>query len=406
MDDVKSGNKPGKKPGFLSRFQRKSDHPLPDTASIEAAADASAPGEQIDSAVQQDTVSQEEVLAVTGSTDSQGRARKFFSFGGKTNEQAGNARTASSESQVKSLGRVRRALARTGEGLGNVFLGKKAIDDNLLEELETRLITADMGIEVATEVMDTLIERVRRRELGDADALRKSLHAVLVDILKPCERPIEIQSQKPFVVMVVGVNGVGKTTTIGKLGKRYMADGRTVMLAAGDTFRAAAVEQLEVWGERNAVPVVSQHTGADSASVIYDALESARARAVDILIADTAGRLHTKSNLMEELRKIKRVLAKLDDSAPHEVLLVLDAGTGQNAVVQMQQFHEAMSITGIALTKLDGTAKGGVIFALCRRFGVPVRYIGVGEGVEDLQPFNAEDFVTVLLEQDDLRALP
>jgi len=297
----------------------------------------------------------------------------------------------------RGFGRIRQALARTGKGLGRVFLGKKQIDEDLLETLETQLLSADLGIEVTTDVIDTLTDRVKRKELDDVEALKAALKALLVEILKPCEKPLELDDSKPFVLLTVGVNGVGKTTTIGKLAKQYLNSNHSVMLAAGDTFRAAAVEQLQVWGERNRVPVVAQHTGADSASVIFDAVESARARGVDLLIADTAGRLHTKSNLMDELKKIKRVLAKLDPAAPHEVLLVLDAGTGQNAVVQLQQFHEAVGVTGIVLTKLDGTAKGGVIFALCRRFGIPVRYIGVGESVDDLQPFVAEDFVDALL---------
>ncbi len=298
------------------------------------------------------------------------------------------------------FGKIKRALERTRKGLGRVFLGKKQIDDDLLESLETHLLTADLGIEVTAEVIKALTDRVNRKELNNVDALHTALRGLLIEILKPCEIPLNIDVRAPFVLMVVGVNGVGKTTTIGKLARHYLKQSKSVMLAAGDTFRAAAVEQLQIWGERNQVPVVAQHTGADSASVIYDAFESARAKHTRLLIADTAGRLHTKSNLMDELKKIKRVLGKLDDKAPHEVLLVLDAGTGQNAVNQLQQFHEAVGITGIVLTKLDGTAKGGVIFALCRRFGIPVRFIGVGEGVDDLQPFRAEDFVDALLATD------
>lgn len=293
--------------------------------------------------------------------------------------------------------RIKRALSRTGQGFEQVFLGQKKIDDELLEDLETQLLTADLGMEVTTEVIDNLTESVQRKELSDVARLQEVLKEQLVQILKPCEAPLSLDGHKPFVLLTVGVNGVGKTTTIGKLAKKYLNDNYGVMLAAGDTFRAAAVEQLQTWGERNQVPVVAQHTGADSASVIFDALESAKARKTDVLIADTAGRLHTKDNLMEELKKIKRVMAKLDESAPHEVLLVLDAGTGQNAVNQLEQFHNAVGVTGIVLTKLDGTAKGGVIFALCRKFGIPVRYIGVGEGVDDLQPFDAEKFVDALL---------
>jgi fused signal recognition particle receptor len=309
--------------------------------------------------------------------------------------------TPETDSPEKSARKIRNALSRTSKGLGEVFLGKKVIDQELIDDLETQLLTTDLGIEVTAQVIDQLADRVKRRKLDDVNALQKALHKILTEILKPCEKPLDIGSAKPFVMMVVGVNGVGKTTTIGKLARQFLNRNKSVMLAAGDTFRAAAVEQLQVWGERNQVPVVAQHTGADSASVIFDATASAQAKAVDLLIADTAGRLHTKSNLMEELKKIKRVVTKVDGSAPHEILLVLDAGTGQNAMAQMEQFHEAVGVTGIVLTKLDGTAKGGVIFALCSKYGVPVRYIGVGEGVDDLQPFVAEDFVSALLSQQD-----
>ena len=298
-------------------------------------------------------------------------------------------------------GLFRRALARTGAGLGNLLLGRKAIDAELYEELETSLLMADMGVETANAVIAELTARVKRRNLSDAQALRGELRTLLMELLEPCQRPLVIDHQKPFVILVVGVNGVGKTTTIGKLAHRLQSEGRTLMLAAGDTFRAAAVEQLQAWGDRNRVPVVSQGTGADSASVIFDAIQSAQARQLDVVIADTAGRLHTKDNLMAELTKVRRVMAKLDPDAPHETLLVLDAGTGQNAVVQMRQFSAAVAVTGIALTKLDGTAKGGVIFALCREFGVPIRYVGLGEGIDDLQPFDAELFVDALLATED-----
>lgn len=297
----------------------------------------------------------------------------------------------------KEPGLFRRALSRTGQGLANLFLGKKAISDELLEDLETLLLMADVGVEATTEIIDTLTERVKRKELDDSGALFSALRQLLIEILKPCEQPLVPEGHAPFVMLVVGVNGVGKTTTIGKMTKRYLGEGKSVVLAAGDTFRAAAVEQLQVWGERNNVPVIAQHTGADSASVIFDAISSAQKRRADLVIADTAGRLHNKSNLMDELAKVGRVMRKLDDTAPHEVLLVLDATTGQNAVRQMAQFSEAVNVTGIALTKLDGTAKGGVIFALCRAFGKPVRFVGLGEGIEDLQPFSAEAFVDGLL---------
>ncbi|WP_018274993.1 signal recognition particle-docking protein FtsY [Teredinibacter turnerae] len=303
--------------------------------------------------------------------------------------------------KVSFFTRIKQGLSRTSNqlsgGLASLLLGKKAIDDELLEEIETLLLMADVGVEATTDIIDDLTARVARKQLADSDALYAALRQSLADLLLDVEAPLDVEcAQKPFVILVVGVNGVGKTTTIGKLAKRFQNQGKSVMLAAGDTFRAAAVEQLQVWGERNKVPVVAQHTGADSASVIYDAVQSAQARQIDVVIADTAGRLHNKSNLMEELAKVKRVMAKLDDSAPHEVLLVLDAGTGQNALSQAGHFKEAAGVTGLALTKLDGTAKGGIIFALSKQHGLPVRYIGVGEGIDDLQPFQATSFIDAL----------
>lgn len=292
-----------------------------------------------------------------------------------------------------------RALASTGRGLGKMLLGRRQIDDLLLEELETKLLMADIGVPVCAEIIDCLTDRVKRKELGDNETMHRALHQIMVDILNPCQRTLDVSGHKPYVILVVGVNGVGKTTTIGKLARKFQNQGQTVMLAAGDTFRAAAVEQLQVWGERNNVPVISQQSGADCASVIYDAIESATARNTDILIADTAGRLHTKSHLMDELIKVKRVMKKLDKSAPHEVLLVLDGGTGQNAIQQVQEFNNAVSVTGLAITKLDGTAKGGVVFALCKRFGIPVRYIGLGEGQDDLWDFVAKDYVAAVLSE-------
>ncbi|WP_068827518.1 signal recognition particle-docking protein FtsY [Pseudomonas sp. BMS12] len=297
--------------------------------------------------------------------------------------------------------RLKQGLSKTsaslGEGMASLFLGKKAIDDDLLEELETRLLMADVGVEATTAIIGSLTKRVARKELADSGALYQALQQELAGLLKPVEQPLQIPAEKqPYVILVVGVNGVGKTTTIGKLAKKLQGEGKKVMLAAGDTFRAAAVEQLQVWGERNNIAVIAQHTGADSASVIFDAVQAAKARGVDVLIADTAGRLHTKDNLMEELKKVRRVIGKLDDTAPHEVLLVLDAGTGQNAINQTKQFNQAVTLTGLALTKLDGTAKGGVIFALAKQFGLPIRYIGVGEGIDDLRSFVAEDFVQAL----------
>ena len=301
--------------------------------------------------------------------------------------------------------RIKQGLARTGKpftsGLTALFLGKKAIDDEVLEDLESLLLSADIGVDVTDDIIEALTEKVARRQLADPEALIAELKLLLLEQLKPVELPLEVAPEaSPYVILVVGVNGVGKTTTIGKLSKRFQQQGLSVMLAAGDTFRAAAVEQLQVWGKRNGVQVVAQHTGADSASVIFDALQSAQAKGIDVLIADTAGRLHTKSNLMEELAKVKRVMAKLDTAAPHEVLLVLDAGTGQNAVSQLDQFATAAGVSGLALTKLDGTARGGVIFALSKKHRVPIRFIGVGEGVDDLQPFNAEQFVEALFAND------
>ncbi|WP_339438220.1 signal recognition particle-docking protein FtsY [Pseudomonas sp. EA_15y_Pfl1_P104] len=296
--------------------------------------------------------------------------------------------------------RLKQGLSKTsasiGEGMASLFLGKKVIDDELLEDIETRLLTADVGVEATAVIIQSLTQKVARKQLTDADALYKSLQAELAAMLKPVEAPLVITPKKPFVILVVGVNGAGKTTTIGKLAKKLQSEGKKVMLAAGDTFRAAAVEQLQVWGERNKIPVIAQHTGADSASVIFDAVQAAKARNIDVLIADTAGRLHTKDNLMEELKKVRRVIGKLDADAPHEVLLVLDAGTGQNAISQAKQFNQTVQLTGLALTKLDGTAKGGVIFALAKQFGLPIRYIGVGEGIDDLRTFEAEPFVQAL----------
>ena len=292
---------------------------------------------------------------------------------------------------------LNKTSASIGEGMASLFLGKKVIDDDLLEEIETRLLTADVGVEATSIIIQNLTQKVARKQLTDADALYKSLQAELADLLRPVEQPLRVQSQaKPFVILVVGVNGAGKTTTIGKMAKKLQLEGKKVMLAAGDTFRAAAVEQLQVWGERNHIPVIAQHTGADSASVIFDAVQAAKARGIDVLIADTAGRLHTKDNLMEELKKVRRVIGKLDADAPHEVLLVLDAGTGQNAINQAKHFNQSVALTGLALTKLDGTAKGGVIFALAKQFGLPIRYIGVGEGIDDLRTFEAEAFVKAL----------
>jgi len=303
------------------------------------------------------------------------------------------------------LGSLKDRLSKTRQnitaGMADLVLGKKTIDDELVEELETRLLLADVGIEATTRFIDNISRKVSRKELKDPEALFESLCDDMVEQLKPSEQPLRIDNgQHPFVILVVGINGAGKTTTIGKLAKHLQADGQSVMLAAGDTFRAAAVEQLQTWGERNAILVVAQGTGADSASVIFDAVESARARDVDVVIADTAGRLHTQSNLMEELKKIQRVLTKLDPNAPHEILLVMDAGFGQNGLVQAEQFHQALGLTGLALTKLDGTAKGGIVFAIAEKLGTPIRFIGVGESIEDLREFHAQEFVEALLDKE------
>ncbi|WP_436322831.1 signal recognition particle-docking protein FtsY [Vibrio cidicii] len=301
--------------------------------------------------------------------------------------------------------RLKRSLSRTkaniGAGFFGLFKGKK-IDDELFEELEEQLLIADVGMETTLKIIENLTEKASRSDLRDGEALYGLLKEEMAEILAKVEQPLHIDSSKtPYVILMVGVNGVGKTTTIGKLAKQFQSQGKKVMLAAGDTFRAAAVEQLQVWGERNNVPVIAQHTGADSASVIYDAIEAAKARGVDVVIADTAGRLQNKSNLMEELRKIVRVMKKIDESAPHEIMLTLDAGTGQNAISQAKLFSDVAPITGITLTKLDGTAKGGVIFAIADQFSIPIRYIGVGEGIEDLRPFQTQEFIDALFSREE-----
>jgi len=299
--------------------------------------------------------------------------------------------------------RLKGGLSRTRsnltEGLSDLVGNSKQIDDDLLEDIETQLLTADVGVEVTQKIIAELTQQVSRKELADGDALMAALQQIMFNILEPVSLPLNIDKQQaPYVILVVGINGAGKTTTIGKMAKRLQQEGHSVMLAAGDTFRAAAVEQLQTWGERNDITVIAQHTGADSASVIYDAVESARAKNIDVLIADTAGRLHTQDHLMEELKKIKRVLGKHNDSAPHEVMLVVDAGTGQNALSQAQQFDQAVGLTGISLTKLDGTAKGGIIFAIANNLNIPIRFIGVGESIDDLRVFNAEEFASALFD--------
>ncbi len=313
--------------------------------------------------------------------------------------------TDESQSTPKKAGffaRLSQGLKRTRsnitESVATLVLGKKVIDEEVLEEIEMQLLTADVGVEATRAIVDDLTKRVARKQLADVDGLFDALREDMVGLLAPVAKPLSIAAKKrPYVILMVGINGAGKTTTIGKLAKRLQNQGHSVMLAAGDTFRAAAVEQLQEWGRRNDIAVIAQQTGADSASVIFDALQAAQARGVDVLIADTAGRLHTQSNLMEELKKVRRVMGKLDPSAPHEVMLVLDAGIGQNAIAQAKQFHEAVQVSGITLTKLDGTAKGGVIFAIAKQTGLPIRFIGIGESIDDLRVFEAQDFVDALL---------
>ncbi|HRD48195.1 MAG: signal recognition particle-docking protein FtsY [Candidatus Competibacter sp.] len=318
-------------------------------------------------------------------------------------DRATEATPEAAEPQPERFARLRDRLRRTRQnlvsGLAGLFAGRK-LGDEVLEELENRLLLADVGVEVTQHLIQRLTERLSRQLLHDVPTLLQALNEELLAILAPCQQPWQPSESRPYVMLMVGVNGAGKTTTIGKLAKKLQNDGHSVLLAAGDTFRAAAVEQLQVWGERNRIAVIAQHSGADSASVIYDAIQSARARQVDVVIADTAGRLHTQSNLMEELKKIKRVMGKADAAAPHEVLLVVDASTGQNALNQAVQFHEAVGVTGLILSKLDGTAKGGIVFAIARRLGLPIRFIGVGESIEDLRLFDAAEFVAALLDGD------
>lgn len=321
----------------------------------------------------------------------------IFSFLKRQKEQRDEAPAVDAPLEKK----LERTRSRFRDNLLDFMLGNKPIDADLLEELESQLIMADVGIDATSRVMNALNRQVARSEVGDSDALKAALTQELTELLLPVEQPLEIpESDHPFVILVIGVNGSGKTTTIGKLAKQLQEGGKSVMLAAGDTFRAAAVEQLQTWGERNGVPVVSQGSGADSASVIFDAVQSAKSKGIDVLIADTAGRLHTQSNLMDELRKVKRVIGKVDPDAPHETLIVLDGGTGQNALSQAMQFHEAMDLSGMVVTKLDGTAKGGVIFAIAEKLALPIRFIGVGEQVADLEVFEAKRYVEALLTGD------
>lgn len=313
-----------------------------------------------------------------------------------TSAEPGQSKTTESANLAEKLAKTRRGF---GDGMADFLLGKKELDSHMLDELETILLSADVGIEATSEIIDTLQSQVSRKAFKNMDALYTALSDVMSNILEPCEQPLTIDTEhKPYVILVVGINGAGKTTSIGKLAHHFQQQGKSVLLAAGDTFRAAAVEQLKEWGSRNNVPVVAQGTGADPASVIFDAIESASSKNIDIVIADTAGRLHTQDNLMEELKKIKRVMGKFDGSAPHETLLIMDAGFGQNGLQQAQQFHQAMNLSGLAITKLDGTAKGGILFAIASKLKLPIRFIGVGEGIEDLRAFHAKEFVKALLE--------
>jgi fused signal recognition particle receptor len=327
----------------------------------------------------------------------------MFGFNKKNENSSENTHRQTAKPSM--FARLKQGLSRTREnfteGLANLLLGKKTIDEDLLEEIETLLLTADVGVEATQALMNDLNQRLERKQLKDSEALFQALRENMQAILQPVEQPLIIDNdvKKPFVILMVGVNGAGKTTTIGKLAKRFQAEGRAVMLAAGDTFRAAAVEQLKVWGERNNVAVIAQNQRSDSASVIFDALQAAKARGIDVLLADTAGRLHTQGNLMAELKKVKRVMKKLDPDAPHETMLIIDAGIGQNALVQVKEFHQAIGLTGLTVTKLDGTAKGGILFAVAKQTGLPIRFIGVGEQVDDLRNFEANSFVDALSNQ-------
>ena len=406
QDPERSNDGKGGKKGLFGWMRRKTEEPSAPVPAAEPPAPSAEPvaaqPEPTAAASAQQPAAQPEPAAPVESHDQAARqaAAELFSGLGQAADEPPAVEKPAAESKG-FFARMRAGLSKTsanlGEGMANLFLGEKEIDDELLEEMETRLLMADVGIEATTLIMDSLQQRVRRRELSNRNALYRALQNELESLLTDVARPMQVDAdKKPYVILVVGVNGVGKTTTIGKLAKRLQGEGKQVMLAAGDTFRAAAVEQLQVWGERNNIPVIAQHTGADSASVVFDGLQAAKSRGVDVLIADTAGRLHNKDNLMDELKKVKRVMAKLDPEAPHEVLLVLDAGTGQNAISQTKLFDQAVGLSGLVLTKLDGTAKGGVIFALAKQFGLPIRFIGVGEQIDDLRPFTAPEFVKAL----------
>ena len=303
----------------------------------------------------------------------------------------------SDENKTSLKDRLFKSKKRLGDGLSSLLIGKKKIDDELLEDLEILLISSDIGIQTTDKIIESVRKKASRKELKDSDSIYELIKIELESLLVK-DNLLEPNSDKTYVILVVGINGAGKTTTIGKLAKLFQSEGKSVMLAAGDTFRAAAVEQLQIWGERNNIPVIAQKTGADAASVVYDAYQSAVAKDIDILIADTAGRLHTQDNLMQELEKIKRVLKKHNENAPHETLLVIDGGSGQNAIQQANEFHKSINLSGLAVTKLDGTAKGGVLFAISDSLNLPIRFIGIGEAIDDLKPFNARDFVDALFD--------
>ncbi len=389
-----------KKRGLLSWLGFGDEEPIPNVEQKEQPVESSEETEQVTE------VSQAEEALVAVTEDEVLTAIEDFAEEDDNDPESQPERVQEQEKPTESFfARLKRSLARTKQNIGAGFFGLfkgKKIDDELFEELEEQLLIADVGMDTTMKIIGSLTEKADRRELKDGEALYSLLKEEMTEILAEVEQPLTVDSSKaPYVILMVGVNGVGKTTTIGKLAKQFQSEGKKVMLAAGDTFRAAAVEQLQVWGERNNVPVVAQHTGADSASVIYDAIESAKARGIDVVIADTAGRLQNKSNLMEELRKIVRVMKKVDDSAPHEIMLTLDAGTGQNAISQAKLFSDVAPVTGITLTKLDGTAKGGVIFAIADQFTIPIRFIGVGEGIDDLRPFVAQDFIDALFSREE-----
>lgn len=391
-------------------FLRKNKKEQPENTENSTAIDDS--NNQIDQINTAETMANTEQAAITPSAEKSESVEITANADDTLNDCSATENTPNTETPSTDkkgfFTRLKQGLSKTRQSftdnVSNLVLGRKEIDDDLLDDLEMILLTADVGIEATDRIISNLTQQVSRKELKDPQALINALQLQLQNIIEPMSQPLNVdehlaKNNGPFVILMVGINGVGKTTTIGKLAKKYQLEGKSVMLAAGDTFRAAAVEQLQTWGERNQVPVVAQKTGADSAAVIFDAIQSAKAKNIDVLIADTAGRLHTQSNLMEELKKVKRVMSKIDDSAPHEVMLVIDAGTGQNALNQAKEFGQAVDVSGITLTKLDGTAKGGIVFALAEQLQIPIRFIGVGESIDDLRAFNSQDFTQALFDQ-------